>query len=405
MAKDFHYEAINALGERVRGTLSADSEQHATQLLFKQGLVAKKLEDANKQGFNLGAWRSYFERQLPTRELILFTQQFRTLFAAGISLPEIFEILHRQVKNKGFAHIVEDLQRRIREGESLQQAFRSHHHVFSPLYCSMVTAGENSGSLSEVLTRLIYLLEHEEKIHQKIESAVRYPKMVVAVMVGAFLLLLNFVIPQFASLYASARVELPLPTVIAIRLNEFCVNYWWLLMGIIASVALILGRFLKTEKGIYWKDSLLLKIPLIGTIVQKASIARFASIFSILQSSGISVLDSMSIIAGTVDNAFYKGQLEAIKLDLKAGLGIAQAMEKAQGFTPLSISLVSVGEKAGNLDEMLNELASHYDKEVSLAVEELTDWIGPLLIICLGIVVLFFALAIFLPMWDLVKFV
>lgn len=403
MAKEFQYKAIDATGRHVTDSISAENALEAKQKLFEAGLVATEIEE--KSANQAQGWRRYFEKRLSTRDLILFTQQFRTLFNAGIALPEIFETLQGQVSNRSFALVIEDMHRRIREGESLQQAFSAHKKVFSSLYCAMVVAGENSGALPEVLGRLVYLLEHEEKIRTKIESAVRYPKMVVAVMVGAFLLLLNFVIPTFASLYASARVDLPLPTVIAMKLNVLFMDYWWVILAVTIAIIAFCRSYFKTEQGVYLKDSYSLKLPLVGKVVQKAAIARFASIFSILQSSGISVLDSMDIVADTVNNAFYKKQFDLIKTDLKAGIGIAPAMQKTQGFTPLAVSLVTVGENAGNLEEMLSELAKHYDQEVELAVEELTDWIGPILIICLGVVVLFFALAIFLPMWDMVKFV
>lgn len=402
---EFQYEAVDASGKRRKGGISADSEKEARRKLFDQGLVVTKLVavgGAKGSGFE---WKTLLERRLSTTDLILFTQQFRTLYTAGIPLPETFRILCEQVDNKHFKKVVEDMQRRIIEGESLYQAFSSHRGVFSSLYCSMIAAGESSGSIPDVLERLIYLLDHDEKTRQKIESALRYPKMVILAMVLAFLVLLNFVIPQFSSLYAGAGIELPIPTQIAVALYNWCQDYW--LINVAAAVAAVYSWkvFIRTEKGVLWRDTMALRIPVIGTVVQKAAIARFASIFAILQRSGISILSSMDIIRDTVDNAFFQSQFASIKSQIQAGGGIGSAVESVKGFTPLAVSLISVGERAGKLEEMLNNLAKHYDNEVEIAVEELTEWVGPMLIVCLGVVVLFFALAIFLPMWDLVKFV
>lgn len=297
------------------------------------------------------------------------------------------------------------MHRRILEGESLRQAFSAHRRVFSSLYCSMIGAGEASGSLPDVLGRLVYILGHDETARQRVSSALLYPKMVVGAMVLAFIVLLNFVVPQFAGLYASTRIELPIPTRIAIELNKLCMEWWWVVLIVVAAAVYGWKAAMKTERGLLWRDTVALRLPVVGTVVQKAAIARFASIFSILQRSGISVLTSMDIIRETVDNAFFRTQFEAIRTGLQGGEGVGTAVSRAKGFTPLAVSLISVGERAGNLEGMLDELAGHYDKEVEIAVGELTEWIGPILIVCLGVVVLFFALAIFLPMWDLVKLV
>ena len=404
MPLDYRYEAVDAAGRRLNGTLTADSEKDARRKLFEQGLVVSKLQGEAKAKTSWD-WRRLFNKPLSTTELILFTQQFRTLYMAGISLPEALRILHDQAENKQFKWVVGDMQRRVLEGESLHQAFSANRKVFSSLYCAMIAAGESSGALPEVLERLVYLLEHDAKTKQQITSALRYPKMVVFAMVIAFLVLLNFVVPQFASIFRSAKVELPLPTQFALWLNQFFQDYWFIILALFFGFIYAWKAYMKTEKGVFWRDSMALKIPLIGKVVQKAAIARFAAIFSILQRSGLSVLNSLDIIRDTVDNAFFQTKFEGIKSKIQAGSGIAAAVESVKGFTPLAVNLILVGEHSGKLDEMLNDLARHYDNEVELAVEELTEWIGPILIMALGVVVLFFALSIFLPMWDLVKLV
>ena len=424
----YTYKAIDVAGRHSEGTLEAQSEAEVKGKLLASGLAPLKLTKlavaqspssaksasaaAAKTGNTKTAakpsrvnWKSYFEKKLPTGELILFTKQFKTLYTAGITLDDIFRILAEQTSHKGFARVIEDMRQRVTQGEGLQASFLAHKNVFSPLYCAMIGAGEESGALPEVLDRLTYIIEHEESTKQKIASATRYPKMVVGVMAGAFLILLNVVIPQFASLYARAKVELPLPTQIAIALNHFCQEWWWPLILAGFAVVVIWSRLMKTERGVLWRDTLALKIPVLGTVLQKAAIARFAAIMSILQRSGISIIDSIGIVSGTINNAFFSNKMDAVRSQIHAGESIAKALTDAGGFSPLALSLITVGENTGSMEEMLNELARHYDTEVSIAVDQMTDWIAPILIIALGAVVLFFALAIFLPMWDLVKFV
>lgn len=404
MKRPYRYVAVDAAGRRVRGVLPAESSEEVRIALFGKGLVVTEAVPAESREI-ASAWRQWFEKRLTTTDLVLFTEQFRTLYTAGIALPEIFSILHNQVSLPSFKAVVSDMHRRILEGESLDQVFRAHPRVFSGLYCAMIRAGQSSGALPDVLERLVGILQHEEKTRQQIASATRYPKMVAAAMLGAFLILLNLVIPQFASVYGKAGVELPLPTRLAIELNQLCLSYWWVLVAVVLGLAAFWKSFVRTDKGLLWRDTAALKIPVLGAVVRKASIARFAAIFAILQRSGISVLESMLIVRDTVDNAFFQIRFGQIREALQAGKGIGEAMAQVKGFTPLAVSLVTIGEKAGNLEAMLDQLARHYDNEVKLAVEAMTEWIGPLLIVCLAVVVLFFALAIFLPMWDLVNFV
>lgn len=418
MAREFAYRAINIEGKHVSGTVSAGSEDEARAQLFSMGLAATDLKEAagekpggagseggGGKGLTLRISLPSFSRGVPIADLILFTKQFRTLYVAGIPLSEIFTILEEQSQNSTVKKVAGAIEKRIREGESLRSAFAEHPKVFEHLYVAMIDAGERSGALPKVLERLVYILEHEEKIKNQIQSALRYPKMLIGVMIGAFLILLNYVVPQFASVYSAAKVELPLPTVIAIQMNKFLSDYWWMALGLTVVIVGAVKYWLSTKKGIVARDRWVLKIPVVGPLIQKAIIARFASIFSILQQSGVTIIESMDVLRETVDNQYFCEQFETVKEKLRGGAGIAESIGSVQGFSPLAINLLSVGEKSSHLEEMMDELAKHYDEEVELQVDKLTEYLGPALILCLGVVVLFFALAIFLPMWDMVKFV
>ena len=223
----------------------------------------------------------------------------------------------------------------------------------------------------------------------------------VAFLFAAFLVLITQVIPKFVNIFKNAGLALPVPTQICIFIYDFLSNYWYLIIGAVVLIAAFLYYYLKTEPGKFARDSVLMRVPLIGPLFVKSAVSRFASIFSILQSSGVDVLDSMDILSGTIGNAAIGRELDGIKDSLSEGRGIAEPLGQANYFTPMLINMVAIGEESGNLEEMLRDVAEHYDTEVEYSMKKLSEAIGPILTVGLAAVVGFFALAIFLPMWDL----
>jgi len=336
-------------------------------------------------------------------DLILFTKQFRTMNRAGVPMLSLLEVLQDQTENQSLKRISGLLHQDIEEGTSLYDAFRKYPKVFSPLYCSMLQAGEASGALPEVLDRLTYIIEHENKIRSDVKSALQYPIIVIVFLAIAFFVLLTFVIPKFVPIFEKAHVALPIPTKISILLYQFMSNYWYIILGGVVSVAIILTYYLRTEQGKYVRDTFLMKLPVIGPLFVKAAMSRFASIFAILQSSGVAVLESLRILSGTIGNSAISREFELIGEKLEEGRGISEPLKSARYFTPIVVNMVAIGEESGNLAEMLNDISEHYDSELEYAMTKLSEAIGPILTIGLAGVVGFFALSIFLPMWDLTK--
>jgi type IV pilus assembly protein PilC len=265
----------------------------------------------------------------------------------------------------------------------------------------MIRAGEASGALPEVLERLIYIIDHEHQVKSDIKSAMTYPIIVVVFLFTAFLVLITQVIPKFVNIFNNAGLTLPLPTQICLFIYRFLSNYWYLIIGGTVLAVMFLFYYLKTQQGRFARDALLMRMPLIGPLFVKSAVSRFASIFSILQSSGVDVLDSMDILSETIGNAAIGSELQGIKDSLAEGRGIAGPLGQAKYFTPMLINMVAIGEESGNLEAMLRDVAEHYDTEVEYSMKKLSEAIGPLLTVGLAAVVGFFALAIFLPMWDL----
>ncbi|HEU19555.1 MAG TPA: type II secretion system F family protein [Deltaproteobacteria bacterium] len=404
---NYNYKAINQSGAMISGTIRAETVEMAETMLSEQGYIPAKISREGTAA--LSNWLQKIETifsPLKQEELILFTKQFRTMLIAGIPILQIFKILENQTENKKLKNTVAAVSLDIREGLTLYDAFIKHPRVFSPLYTNMIRAGEQSGTLSEVMERLIYILEHEHKVRSDIRSAMQYPIIVVAALMIAFLVLLTFVIPRFVTIFARAGVQLPIPTRISIALYNVLSNYWpWLLALVIIGVIALPVIYRRTETGRYLWDSFTLSLPIVGQLFLKSVMSRFASVFSILQSSGVPVLRSLEILAGTIGNQAITREFLHVRNMVEEGRGISSPLRSARYFTPMVVDMIAIGEESGRLEEMLREISVHYDDEVGYAVKRLSDTIGPILIIGLAAVVGFFALSIFLPMWDLTQVV
>lgn len=398
----FQYQAITETGATTAGEIEADSLESANSMLAARGYIPTRVraEQPALSGFQMAKIRELLS-PVKAPELILFTKQFKTMFNAGVSMINLLEILEQQTENPKLRGILNKMHQDIKEGASLHEAFRKHPKVFSPLYCSMIRAGEASGALPEVLDRLTYIIEHEHKVKSDIKAALAYPIIVVVFLFTAFLILITQVIPKFVNIFNNAGLNLPLPTQICIFIYEFLANYWYLIIGAVIVSGVFLYYYLKTKQGKYARDTFLMRVPLIGPLFVKSAVSRFASIFSILQASGVDVMDSMDILSETIGNAAIGGELDGLRDRLAEGRGIAGPLSEAKYFTPMLINMVAIGEESGNLENMMQEVAGHYDTEVEYSMKKLSEAIGPLLTIGLAAVVGFFALAIFLPMWDL----
>jgi type IV pilus assembly protein PilC len=400
----YSYQVITEDGKTASGVLEADSVEAANTILSSRGYIPTEVKEDAATGIT---FKSIQDQLTPIKipDIILFTKQFKTMLRTGVAMLNILQILQDQTENPKLKNVLDTMHQDINEGASLYEAFGKHPKVFSLLYCSMVRAGEASGALPEILERLTYILEHEHKVKSDIKSALQYPIIVVVFLFVAFFVLLTFVIPKFVNIFTNAGLNLPLPTQICMALYNFMSNYWyWIVGGAILGIVSLIYYF-RTENGRIVRDTSVIEIPIIGPLLLKAAISRFASIFSILHASGVDILDSMDILSGTIGNAAVARELDSIRNRLEEGRGIAEPLRSAKYFTPMLINMVAIGEETGHLHEMLQEVADHYDTEVEYSMHKLSEAIGPVLTIGLAAVVGFFALAIFLPMWDLTTMV
>lgn len=400
----YRYKAINQAGKVEGGVVDAQSQDQANDQLAARGLSPMEMHElaVGPGGSRFTALSRKFNT-VHAEELILFTKQMSTMLKAGIPVLRVMDILESQSENPRLKEVCRDVGMDIRAGSNLSRALRKHPDVFSMLYSSMVLAGETSGALPQILQRLIYIITHEYKVKSDVRSVLQYPIIVLVTLVVAFVMLIMFVIPRFAGVYARVEVDLPAPTVMCLTLSKIFNEHWpWLAAGFSALFVLSILA-VRTNKGRLTWDRAKLQIPLVGPLLLKAALSRFASIFSILQSSGVGILDSIKILSGTIGNTAIGRELEGLQEKLEQGHGIARPMMTAKYFTPMLVNMVAVGEESGNLDEMLREVSIHYDAEVEYATRRLTTAIGPILIVALSAMVGFFALAVYMPMWDLAK--
>lgn len=401
----FAYEAINEAGNPVKGVLEAETADAARTRLLGMGYIPVAVRKGVVAAATGGFGESIEDAltSISAQEMILFTKQLRTMLGAGLSMLEILRVLEQQSENPKLCRVCARMSDMVKKGASISMAMAAQKGVFNELYISMVRAGEAAGALPAVLERLIYIISHEHQVRTDIKSALQYPITVVFALFGAFFFLLKFVVPTFAGVFASAKIELPWPTRMAMQMHVIVGEYWYLTLSIFLSIVITLYLWFRTENGRVTRDAFFLHIPIVGMLLRKAAMSRFAAIFSILQASGVPVLTTIDILVGTIGNAAIAKEFRRIQEMIKSGQGLAGPLSRAKYFTPMVVTMVAVGEESGNLDEMLSAISEHYDAEVAFAVKRLSDALGPVLIVGLAGVVGFFALAIFMPMWDLTQ--
>jgi type II secretory pathway component PulF len=395
----YSYRARDGAGALVTGTLQGDSPDKVARELQGQGYTPVSVRPhAGKSKLSLDVFSRVSEE-----DLIVFSRQMATMIKAGIPFIRCLDTLEAQTSSKRLKGIIRDVKVDVERGAAFSDALGKFSREFSPLYVGMVRVGEEAGVLDEMLDRLAALLEHEAVTKQRVKTAVRYPLIVVASLTAAFFFLTTFVIPKFASVYASSSVALPLPTRVLLWLSGAVTDYWWLIIAGAAGAVAALKLYVGTTGGRWQLDRLKLRAPLVGNIVRKAVMARFARIFATLYRSGIPVLHSLDVVTGTLGNVLVARAVDVIKEDVREGSPLVTPMQKTGMFPPIVVQMVGVGEETGALDEMLNKVADYFDSEVEYSIRNLSTTLEPVLLAVLAGAVLFLALGVFLPMWDLIS--
>ena len=399
----FAYSGRNGRGEQVSGVWEgADTDVCARQLLAS-GITPLDIRATSGRTVISaeGGWQRLFRPQVSDTDLMLFSRQMHTLLKAGVPILRSLAGLKEATQNPTFAWILGELLSDLDSGRELSAAMYRHTAVFSPFYLSMMRVGEMTGGLDNVFLYLFHHLEFEKRTRDQIKTALRYPSFVVLAMVAALTVINLFVIPTFAQVYSAMHTELPTITQYLIGFSAFTVRFWPLILASLIGVVVLIRFYINTASGRLRWDTLKLRIPIVGSIVEKATLARFARSFALASKSGVPIIQALSVVAKTVDNAFVNHRLEQMREGIGRGETILRTAIASGIFTPVVLQIIAVGEETGELDALMQEVAEMYDREVEYEVKHLSDRIEPILIVGLGILVLILALGVFLPLWNL----
>ncbi len=395
----YQYKGRDASGKEIKGELDAANESAVASVLSGQHIIPidiKEIITAKKESFSL-----FDKQKISLDELVMLCRQIYSLLKAGVPTVQAINGLALSSRNPALTQSLLKLEQSMEAGTPLAGALRQQPEVYSSLFVSMVHVGENTGRLDEAFKRLASYLELERTTRQRIKQATRYPKMVVAAISVAMVIMNMFVIPQFAKLFSKFGSELPLPTKILIATSDFFQNYWaFLLVGLVAGSYAFIQYKNSPEGHLKW-DALLLKLPVFGAIFEKITLGRFARTFAMTYSAGVPILQSLSVVAQAVSNKFVEKAVMGMRSGIERGDSFTRTATAAGLFSPLVIQMISVGEQTGSLDDLLNEVGDFYEQEVDYDLSLLSDAIQPILLVFMGIMVLILALGVFLPMWDM----
>ncbi len=388
----FVWEGQDKNGKMVRGEMRATGESAVAAALRRRGISRPKIK---KQVFSRG-------RKITEKDLALFTRQLSTMLRAGVPLMQSFDIIGRGHANPSMARLLTDIRADVETGTSLSQAFRKYPIYFDPLFCNLVAAGEQAGILETLLDRLATYKEKTLALKGKIKKALFYPVMIILVAILITAIIMYFVIPSFKSVFSSFGADLPYPTLVVIAMSDFVVAHWyWMLFGSIGAVYFGYQSWRRSPSFQRLVDRYMLKIPVIGELLQKASVARWSRTLSTTFAAGVPLVDALDSVGPASGNAVYKDATRQVQSEVNVGTSLAQAMQNAGVFPNMAVQMTGIGEESGALDSMLSKVADYYEREVDETVDALASLIEPMIMVMLGVIVGGIVVAIYLPIFKL----
>jgi type IV pilus assembly protein PilC len=392
----FEWSGINGQGKRVRGVLHVPDAKDVQVELRKQGveLINFKL----RKEINL----SFGKKKVKLKNILLFTRNLSTMLASGLPILQALEVISHDKDNASMQSFIAKLRSNIAGGKTLAETFAEYPEYFSELYSSLIKAGEKSGTLDKILQRLGNYLDRSENLRKKVKKALIYPAAIVTVAFIVSSIMLIFVVPKFKTLFDSFGAKLPLFTRIILAISNFMQSYWWVVVLMIILASWLIRRGLRTSaKFHYWVDEKLLQLPIIGPILRRAIIARFARTLSTTIESGMPITDAMRSMIDIMGNKVYSKGVAQICNDITSGHQLNVSMSSTKLFPHMVIQMISVGEASGSLSEMLHKVADYYEEEVNYSVDNLSSLLEPLIMLLLGVIIGSLVIAMYLPIFKL----
>lgn len=395
----YEYKAMDQEGMLVTGKFEAANYEaaalHLEDELQYAPLRLKKKPDSALKSLAEGL------QKVTRQDLINFTRQFTTLLRAGVPMLAALDALREQVDNPKMKKVIQELYNDVEGGTSFSGALSKHPKLFSEMYVNTVKAGETAGNLDDVLDNLVQQLERDEETTSELKSALRYPMLVLSGMTIAVVILVTYVIPKFANLFASGNAELPAATQILLATSDFFQAYWMYIVGLIVVGTVAFRQWVKTDSGRHQWDYIKLNLPLFGKIIKLMSVSRFAFVFQTLNESGMPILRSLEVASHAIGNLIIGEAIQKVAARVEKGQGLALPLKETALFPPLVIQMIAVGEESGSLDAMLKNVAVHYEEQVSEITQNIMTYIQPIITLFMGAVVLILAMGVFMPMWSM----
>ncbi len=397
----YDYKGRNAKGELVTGQLEASNESGVADLLMRRSIIPVEIKPGKLAEDSQWSLERFFTPGVKLDDLLIFSRQMHALTKAGIPIIRALLGLAENTSSVRLKKALFDVASQLERGKTLSAAMMTHPEVFNKLLASIVHVGENTGQLDEAFIQIIDYFEKEQETRKQIKQATGYPKMVLVAITAALFLLNIKVIPVFANMFAKFGNELPWTTKALLASSEFFVNFWPHLLVAIGGSIFAIKRYVKTEEGNYKWDRYQLKMPLIGNILERAVLGRFARSFAMMLRSGVPLTSALTLVSDAVDNVYMAKKILGMRQSIERGDSLLRASNRSEMFTPLVLQMIAVGEETGQVEDLLSEVANYYEREVDYDLKNLTAKIEPILVAVVASMVLVLALGIFTPMWDM----
>lgn len=398
----FYWVGINKQGERINGTLDAYDTKEAHNELDRSGVEVIKLVETKQQTSAMFGLPLLGKKKIKQKEILLFTRYLSTMLSAGLPITQALEIISHDQDNPSMQGLITSIKSSIEGGKTLAESFGKHPKYFNDLYCSLIHAGERSGTLDQILVRIASYLERSDNLKRKVKKAMIYPAAIITVALIVSSVLLIFVVPQFEKMFKSFGAELPIFTQAVVNLSRFIRDYWYIVIGMIVGSYFGVKRILKTsEYANFLLDKYLLKVYIIGPILTKSILARFARTMATTLAAGMPIVDSMQTISEVVNNRLYKRAVLNMCEDIRTGRQLSVSMSTTKLFPNMAIQMIAVGEASGSLENMLNRIADYYEEEVNTIVDSLSSLLEPVIMLVLGVLIGGFVIAMYVPIFKI----
>jgi MSHA biogenesis protein MshG len=401
----FKYTGRDISGSQVTGTIEAGNSSAVAEQLLSKSITPIAISEASTENNESLAGKDISEifdfSRVSLDELIIFSRQMYALMRSGVPILRAINGMQESSNSAPLKKALVKISAQLQGGYTLSSALNQHPDIFDSLFVSLIHVGENTGQLEESFLKLTTYLEREQATRKRIKTALRYPTMVIIALSAALVILNIFVIPTFANMFAKLGADLPITTKFLINSSEFFLNYWPYMIVAAVAVFFAVRQSLKTEKGRFQWDKRKIKLPVVGSIIERSILARFSHSFGIILKSGIPMTTGLTLVADAVDNSFMQDKIVAMRQAIESGESLLRAAIASTLFTPLVLQMIAVGEETGRVDELLKEVGDYYEREVDYDLSTLTARIEPILLVGVAAMVLVLALGIFTPMWDM----